>query len=118
MTSAFPAPSGTPELANVFRALGDPVRLAMVERLSSGMPATIGAVSAGFGISRQGARKHLQVLADAELVALHPKGRDVIVQLDPATLRRAQAFIAALELEWEGRLTALRRFVEGGPGKD
>jgi DNA-binding transcriptional ArsR family regulator len=74
--------------------------------------------SAGFGISRQGARKHLQVLADAELVALHPKGRDVIVQLDPATLRRAQAFIAALELEWEGRLTALRRFVEGGPGKD
>jgi DNA-binding transcriptional ArsR family regulator len=101
--------------ALVFRALGDPVRLEMVRRLSSGAPATISFVSSGFGISRQGARKHLQVLADAGLVALSPVGRDVNVQLDAATLEAARAFITALEAQWDARLQKLKAFVESGP---
>ena len=72
--------------------LKDPIEL--VRRLSSGEPRTIAAVSQGLGITRQGARKHLQVLADAELVSLEPKGRDVLVRLDPGTLEKAKAFIA------------------------
>jgi DNA-binding transcriptional ArsR family regulator len=103
-----------PQLATVFRALGDPVRLEMVKRLSAGTPFTVSSVSKGFGISRQGARKHLQVLAEAELVKLKPKGRDVLVQLDPETLELAKAFIAELEKHWDNRLEALKRFVEGG----
>lgn len=98
--------------ALVFRALGDPVRLEMVRRLSSGAPATVGTVSSGFGISRQGARKHLQVLADAGLVALSPSGRDVHVQLDAEKLEAARAFIAQLEAQWDARLQKLKEFVE------
>lgn len=112
MTSSIPVSVESHDLANLFRALGDPVRLAMVERLSSGMPATIGVVSAGFGITRQGARKHLQVLADTGLVTLRAQGRDVQVQLDPATLERARRFLSELEIQWETRLQALKRFVE------
>lgn len=100
------------QLAGLFRALGDPIRLEMVRRLSTGTPATISAVSQGFGISRQGARKHLQVLADVHLILLEPKGRDVAVRLEPATLEQVRAFIAELEAKWEGRLQALKRFVE------
>jgi DNA-binding transcriptional ArsR family regulator len=98
--------------ALVFRALGDPVRLEMVRRLSSGAPATVGSVSNGFGISRQGARKHLQVLADAGLVALTPSGRDVHVQLDAEKLEAAKAFISQLESQWDARLQKLKEFVE------
>ncbi|HYF48455.1 MAG TPA: metalloregulator ArsR/SmtB family transcription factor [Planctomycetota bacterium] len=104
--------------AETFRALGDPVRLKMVKRLTRGRPCTIGAVSRGLGITRQGARKHLQVLADARLVALKPKGRDVIVRLKPAALEPAKAFIAQLEKQWDRRLDALRRFLEEGEGPD
>jgi len=100
------------ELATVFRALGDPVRLAMVKRLSAGAPFTIAAIADGFDISRQGVRKHLQVLADANLVQMKPKGRDVIVQLSPENLERAKVFIAQLEKDWDVRLQALKRFVE------
>lgn len=100
------------ELATVFRALGDPVRLEMVKRLSAGESFTIAAVSKGFEISRQGARKHLQVLADADLVELKPKGRDVLVTLEPHVLEQANAFIAELETQWEVRLEALNSFVE------
>ncbi|HEY0867228.1 MAG TPA: helix-turn-helix domain-containing protein [Fimbriimonas sp.] len=103
------------EAATVFRALGDPVRLQMVQRLTGNRSCTIGALSGGLGITRQGARKHLQVLADAELVVLEPKGRDVLVHLDPRTLELAMRFIADLERKWEARLDALREFVEEPP---
>lgn len=108
----FGAPQ--PQVAAVFRALGDPVRLEMVQRLTLGRPCTIAAVSKGLGITRQGARKHLQVLVDVDLVRLEPKGRDVMVELDAATLVKAKAFIAELEKRWDMRLEALRRFVEEG----
>ena len=99
-------------VAEIFRAMGDPVRLEMVRRLSSGEPRTITAVSGDLGITRQGARKHLQVLVDAEMVTLEPKGRDVFVHLDRAALDAARTYIADLERQWDRRLDALRRFVE------
>ena len=98
--------------AEIFRALGDPIRLEMVQRLARGSRCTISALSEGLGITRQGARKHLQVLAEARLVALQPDGRDVLVSLEPETLDQAKLFIAELERRWDARLDALRRFVE------
>jgi DNA-binding transcriptional ArsR family regulator len=99
-------------VAEIFRALGDPVRLEMVRRLAQGSPCTIATVSGDLGITRQGARKHLQVLVDAKLVSLEPKGRDVYVRFDPGTLEKAKAVIAELEQRWDQRLDALKRFVE------
>jgi DNA-binding transcriptional ArsR family regulator len=99
-------------VAEIFRALGDPVRLEMVQRLTQSQPCTISDVSSGLNITRQGARKHLQVLVNANLVALEPKGRDVIVRLEASSLDQAKAYIAELERQWDRRLDALRRFVE------
>ena len=104
-------PVGT-ALAEVFHALGDPVRLAMVQRLTENRSCTIAAVSGGLGITRQGARKHLQVLVNAKLATLQPKGRDTVVTLAPDQLEQAKAIIAQLETQWDTRLEALRRFVE------
>lgn len=96
----------------LFRALGDPTRLEMVKRLSNGKPQTISSVSSGLEISRQGARKHLQILADAKLIMLKPRGRDTDVVLNRKTLERGKTFIAELEHRWDQRLEALRRFVD------
>jgi DNA-binding transcriptional ArsR family regulator len=100
------------EAALIFRALGDPIRLEMVQRLTRGSRCTITAISEGLGITRQGARKHLQVLADARVVALQPEGRDVLVSLETETLDQATLFIAELERRWDTRLEALRKLVE------
>lgn len=100
-------------VAELFRALGDPTRLEIVRRLSSGTPYTITTVSSGLEITRQGARKHLQILADAKVVRLEPRGRDTIVRLDRARLELGKKFIADLELRWDRRLEDLRRFVDG-----
>jgi DNA-binding transcriptional ArsR family regulator len=84
----------------------------MVKRLSKGSSYTVGTVSLELGVSRQGARKHLQVLADAGLVFLEQDGRDVKVGLDRKSLDEAREFIARLERQWDKRLEALRDFVE------
>lgn len=110
-----PGPSSAgfdPSLAAIFRALGDPVRLEMVRRLSTGKPTTIAGLTQGLGVTRQGARKHLQVLADTSLAVLQPKGRDVQVQLAPETLERARAFIFDMESRWDSRLQTLKKLLE------
>jgi DNA-binding transcriptional ArsR family regulator len=96
----------------VFRALGDPVRLEMVRRLAKSRSSTIIALSRGLGLTRQGARRHLQVLVAAKLARLSKNGRDVNVNLDVTTLDHAKSCIARLERQWEDRLDALKLFVE------
>lgn len=99
-------------VSQLFRALGDPNRLEMVRRLSSGDSYTINTVSHGLDITRQGARKHLQILVDSDLVTLQTKGRDTKVLLNKKKLDEGRAFIVELEREWDQRLQALRRVVE------
>ena len=98
--------------AAVFNALGDVTRLKIIKRLSKEKYFTITQVSVGLDITRQGARRHLQVLEDAELVILKSQGRDVLVSLNSETLIKAKKFIAMLEEKWDGRLLALKNFVE------
>ena len=102
-------------LSEIFKALGDPIRLEIVQRLTRGESFTIGDVSADLGVTRQGARKHLQVLVDANMVRLEPKGRDVYVRFETDSLSDAKQFIAQVEKRWDSRLDALRQFVESSP---
>jgi len=99
-------------VAETFKALGDPTRLEMIRRLSDGSRYTVGSLSNGLGLTRQGARKHLQVLADVELVFLQASGRQTNIRLNPKSLTFAKSFITDLELRWDRRLHALRELVE------
>lgn len=98
--------------AEIYKALGDPIRLAIAMRLASGSPCTIGELLKDLGVSRQGARKQLQVLVSAHVVHLIPRGRETRVILDTATLQIAREFIAKMESQWDQRLAALKYFVE------
>lgn len=98
--------------AEIYKALGDPVRLEMIKRLAGGLPYTIGELSNDLGVSRQGARKQLQVLVSANIVHLTPQGRETQVILDAATLQIARKFITKLENQWDQRLEALKNFTE------
>ncbi len=98
--------------AQIFKALGDPLRLKIVKRLSDGSTYTMGDITRGLGVSRQGARKQVQVLASAKIVQLKPNGREVRVFLDVSSLRLGRDFIANLESQWSKRLRKLKEFVE------
>ncbi|NND73303.1 MAG: winged helix-turn-helix transcriptional regulator [Rhodothermales bacterium] len=99
-------------VANIFKALGDPVRLEIVARLSDGSTYTIGRLSEDLGVSRQGARKQIQALVTADVIELHPAGRETHVSLNAASLQEARRFITQLEKQWDQRLLALKQLVE------
>lgn len=96
----------------IYKALGDPIRLEIVQRLSTRSAYTIGELSANLGVSRQGARKQLQVLVQANVVQLAQNGRETHVSLDTKALEVARSFIARLESQWDERLEALKSFAE------
>ena len=100
--------------AQIFKALGDPMRLQIVKRLSDGSTYTVGSLTKNFGISRQGARKQIKVLEYAKILHLKPSGREVRVILDEESLKLARKFIASLEREWDNRLSKLKKIVEEG----
>ncbi|HEX2293228.1 MAG TPA: metalloregulator ArsR/SmtB family transcription factor, partial [Gaiellaceae bacterium] len=63
------------QLDRSFLALSHPARRAIVEKLAQG-PATVGAASAGLGLSKPAVSKHVRVLEDAGLVRRDVNGRE------------------------------------------
>ncbi len=103
-------------VAQIFKALGDPARLEIVRRLANGSTYTVGALSKDLGMSRQGARKQMQVLVEAKVIQLKPHGRETEVVLDATSLMAAKTFISAIESQWDNRLAALKAFTESNEG--
>lgn len=59
----------------VFRALADPTRRAIFERLCTGGEQTVGALTTQAGVSQPAVSKHLAVLKQAGLVLDRQEGR-------------------------------------------
>lgn len=100
------------EVAVVFRALADPHRLALLERLDPNEPVSVGKLLEGLSMSRQGGRKHLQVLSEANIVLLEPKGREVMVRVNSDAITLSIKYLRAVEQSWARRLQRLKKLAE------
>jgi len=93
----------------VFIALADPTRRAILAALAAGGPATATDLAAVLPISRQAIAKHLTLLSEAGLVTAEPgERRRVRYRLRSAPMQVAQQFLAALARDWDGTLGALK----------
>jgi DNA-binding transcriptional ArsR family regulator len=93
----------------VFEALADSSRRAILAALASGGPATATDLAAQLPITRQAIAKHLALLAEAGLVVAEPgERRRVRYRVDSAPMKVAQQFLAALARDWDGPLAALQ----------
>lgn len=91
---------------SVFRALGDPSRLSMVERLTHG-PATVSQLAEPLAMSLAGASKHVGVLESAGLLVRTKQGRERVCELQPAALFAARDWVQHYTGFWNERLDAL-----------
>jgi DNA-binding transcriptional ArsR family regulator len=93
----------------VFAALADPTRRAILAALAAEGPATATDLAGRLPITRQAIAKHLALLAEAGLVTAEPgERRRVRYRLHSAPMRVAQQFLAALARDWDGPLEALK----------
>ncbi|GAA2786181.1 metalloregulator ArsR/SmtB family transcription factor [Saccharopolyspora taberi] len=92
----------------VFAALADPTRRAILAELASAGPATATELADRLPITRQAIAKHLALLTDAGLVTAEPgERRRVRYQVHSAPMRVAQQFLAVLARDWDTSLDAL-----------
>jgi DNA-binding transcriptional ArsR family regulator len=97
----------------VFTALADPTRRAILAALAGDGPATATDLAARLPITRQAIAKHLALLSDAGLVTAEPgERRRVRYQLRSAPMQLAQQFLAALARDWDSRLDALTEHLD------
>ncbi|MDR2983236.1 MAG: metalloregulator ArsR/SmtB family transcription factor [Nocardiopsaceae bacterium] len=97
----------------VFSALADPSRRAILAALAGGGPATATDLADRLPITRQAIAKHLALLSDAGLVRAEPgERRRVRYRLRSAPMRVAQQFLAALARDWDSSLDALKDHLE------
>ncbi len=100
------APTRPEPLGPVFRALADPTRRAVIERLGQG-PASVGTLAEPFAMALPSFTQHLRVLEDAGLVRSAKRGRTRTVRLAPEGIRTAESWLARRREAWERRLDRL-----------
>ena len=96
---------------DVFRAIADPTRRAILDRLRAG-PANAGALAADFRQSRPAISKHLKVLRDSRLVSEERVGRERVYTLDPVPLQRVAGWVEGYRSFWQSSFAQLKRYLE------
>jgi DNA-binding transcriptional ArsR family regulator len=100
---------GHTPIDRVTRAVSDPTRRAILDRLSHG-PARVSDVAAPFSMTLTGFCKHVKVLEQAGLVRRARHGRDTTLELSAEPLRELAQWVFQYEPFWNSRLDRLEKF--------
>jgi DNA-binding transcriptional ArsR family regulator len=96
---------------DVFHAVADPTRRAILDRLRVGR-AAVNALAAGFALTRPAISKHLRVLRSAALVNERREGRLRVYELQAAPLRDLTAWVDTYRVFWQHNQAGLKKHVE------
>lgn len=97
--------STAPDL--ILKSLADPTRRALFERLCRDGETTVGALTAGAGVSQPVVSKHLGVLRQAGLVRDRHEGRNTHYSARPEALAPLIDWTTQMASFWESRLDRL-----------
>jgi DNA-binding transcriptional ArsR family regulator len=98
--------------ARVFKALADPTRRAIFERLIRDGEQTVHALTDRAGVSQPAVSKHLNVLKLAGLVRDRPQGRSVHYSAEPRGLTPLIDWISFYGAFWRQRFDRLESLLK------
>lgn len=96
---------------DVFQAIADPTRRAILLLVAS-QAMTAGAIAANFDSARPTVSKHLQILAECELLKQEQTGREVYYQLNPKKMKEIADFIEPFRQLWDSRFNKLESIMK------
>lgn len=99
------------QLTEVFYALADPTRRAIVGVLGRG-PATVSALAAPFEMALPSFMKHLSVLERSGVIRSSKLGRVRTCELRPKALTQAERWITEQRAVWEARTDRMAALAE------
>ena len=99
------------QLDQIFRALADPTRRAIMQRLIQG-DALVTDLARPFDMSLPAITKHLNVLESAGLLQRAKRGRERHCSLNPEPLQQVAGWIEIYRYFWEQRLDKLAQLFE------
>jgi len=105
------------ELNNIFGALSDPTRRAMLVRLSE-EEISVAELAKPFSITKSAITKHLKVLENAGLLQRTIDGRIHYCRLNPKPLAEASDWISFYKKFWNQKLDGLDSFLSQSSNKD
>lgn len=105
-------------LPDMFGALSDPVRFAIVERLLDDGPQTAGSLGGVADISAPAISRHLKVLRKAGIVTREVAAQQRIYSVRPEVLRSIHAWVMDHRAFWEQGLDRLVAAIEEGTNDD
>jgi DNA-binding transcriptional ArsR family regulator len=100
-------------MEDVFKALADPTRRALLDQLFKQDAQSLSALEERLPMSRFGVMKHLRVLEEANLVVTRRRGREKLHFLNPVPIRLVyERWVSKYAEPWVSGLTALKRDLE------
>ncbi|HEV2980723.1 MAG TPA: metalloregulator ArsR/SmtB family transcription factor, partial [Solirubrobacteraceae bacterium] len=98
---------------DVFRALADPTRRALLDSLFAEDGQTLGALERGLPMTRFGVMKHLKLLEEAGLIATRRRGREKLHFLNPVPIRLVHdRWVSKYAAPWAAALSDLKQELE------
>lgn len=95
----------------MFRAIADPTRRAIIQRLVRG-PASVKALAQPLAMSLPAVMQHLEVLESAGVIATEKVGRVRSCRIEPRTLRDAERWLSEQRTDWERQLDNLDDYLK------
>lgn len=96
----------------IFRALADPTRRAIFERLAAA-EMSVGELKAGFSVSQPAVSQHLAMLKQAGLVAERREGRHAYYRIAPEGLAPLGHWVDRYRAFWPARIEKLKDVLKG-----
>ena len=96
---------------DVFQAIADPVRRDIIGLLAE-QRMTVNAVAKQFEISRPAISKHIKILHECGMVAIHQQGRERYCEIQPQSLLPIADWVAQYRDLWEGKLDSFEAYLE------
>jgi DNA-binding transcriptional ArsR family regulator len=106
--------SETMDADKVFKALGDPTRRQLLDRLCEQNGQTLGQLCENLGMARQSATQHLAILEAANLVSTVRRGREKLHFINPVPLHEVyERWVRKFERQRLSLLHELKQELEG-----
>lgn len=101
-----PSSCGMKPRRDIFQAIADPTRRAILALLAA-QALTPGAIADSFDSSRQTISKHIQILAECELLMPEQNGREIYYRINAKQMKEVADFIEPFRQLWDRRFNQL-----------